>query len=123
VRSNQRVWATLRPLCLEAIGNEAAVDALGANHCARVVQNVANVADPESTRAAIRAVADTRAGERPPPEPGVTQHPVFELFWALTGESPALEADLAQSLGPEDAKRIVYAKGMCSHTSSYSVGR
>jgi hypothetical protein len=121
-RSRQRVWASLRALCVEAIGNEAVVDVLGFQSCTHVVLNLAQSADGESTSAAMRAVAETRAGARPAPVPGVPQHPVFDLFWTLTGEAAAVEADLAQSLGPEDAKRIMYGEGFGSCTSSYGRG-
>jgi hypothetical protein len=122
-RSYQRVWTRLRALCVEAIGNEAAVDVLGLSNCTHAVLSLAESADRESTSAAMRAVAETRAGERPAPAPGVPQHPVFELFWTLTGEAPAVEAELAQSLGPEDAKRIVYGEGPFHCTSSYGRSR
>lgn len=122
-RSNRRVWSTLRPLCIEAVGNESVVDMLGPDTCTQVVLNLAKAADAESSRAAMLEVAQTRAGERPPPEPGVQKHPVFELFWALTGETTAFQADLAESLGPDDARRIAFSDSTCSHTSSYSGGK
>lgn len=122
-RSNDRVWSAVRPLCIEALGSEVVVDTIGTDTCIHGVMNVAKAADLESTRAAMREVAETRAGERPAPTPGPTGHPVFELFWTLTGETAALEADLTENLGPEDAKRIARSPDTCSNTSSYSVGK
>jgi hypothetical protein len=122
-RSSQRVWSVLRPLCVEAIGNDAVVDILGPDTCTQVVLQMSKTADDDSMHAAMREVGETRAGERPPPAPGVPRHPVFELFWTLTGETAALEADLAESFGPEDAKRIVYSATTCSKTRSYANGQ
>jgi hypothetical protein len=96
-RSNDRVWSAVRPLCIEALGSEVVVDTLGTDTCIHGVMNVAKAADLESTRDAMREVAETRAGERPAPTPGPTRHPVFELFWTLTGEMAALEADLTRA--------------------------
>jgi hypothetical protein len=121
-RSNQRIWNALRPLCVEALGNDEVVDLIGADNCTHVVLGMANKADRESAQAAMRAVGETRAGERPPPAPGVQRHPVFDLFWALTGEMQAFEADLAESFGPEDAKRIAFSPSQ-SCTSSYGAAK
>jgi hypothetical protein len=122
-RSNQRVWSKVRPLCVEAIGKEAVVDLLGTNTCIQVVLNLAKSADYASTRAAMQEVGLTRAHELAPPQEGVTKHPVFDLFWALSGETEEFQADLAESLGPEDAKRIAFSDATCSQGSSFSMGK
>lgn len=70
----------------------------------------------------MRTVAEARAGLRQPPRAGIVSHPVLHLFWTSCGETAALEADLAESVGPDEAKRLAYAQGMCSGTSSFGRG-
>ena len=118
-RSYARVWGTLRSLCVEAIGNANVVDVLGPNTLTHVVSDMAQKADGVAAQAAMRAVAEARARLHPRPATGTINHPVFDLFWTLSGEMPALEADLAESFGLEDAKRLAYATGMCAGTSTF----
>jgi hypothetical protein len=68
---------------------------------------------------AMRQLAETRAGQRPPPAPGTPTSPVFDLFWNLTGATGAFEGELAQSFGPEEAKRLAYAKNLCGGESTF----
>jgi len=51
-----------------------------------------------------------RAGLRPEPKEK-PQHPVFENLMAVTGEMKKFEADLAESFGPEEAKRLAWGPG------------
>jgi hypothetical protein len=51
-----------------------------------------------------------RAGLRPEPREK-PQHPIFENLMAVTGEMKRFEADLAESFGPEEAKRIAWGPG------------
>ena len=120
-RSYQRVWGAIQPLCEEAIGNPDVVDTLGADTCTHVVLDIARGADRGLAQAAMVEVGETRAGLRPAPDPGVKHHPVFDLFWALTGESAALEADLAETFGPEEAKRLTFARRMCGGENSFGM--
>src|SRR5262249_20113836 len=60
---------------------------------------------------AIRQAAEIRAGERA--APGADASAVLKMLVALTGETKNLEHDLAQSLGPDDARRLVYAEQGC----------
>lgn len=106
LRSNARVWATVRPLCLKAVGDAHAVDLLGAMECLRVIEQEANKADLTEAVEARRHVGEVHAGMRPPPEPGQPQHPVFEAYMAVTSEAKLFEADLAEAFGPEEAKRV-----------------
>jgi hypothetical protein len=59
-------------------------------------------------------VAEVNAGKRAPPDPGQGIEPVEALMLAFTGESKAFEADLAATLGPEDAHRIASSRTLCS---------
>lgn len=109
-RSNERIWAVLRPLCLDAVGSEEVSSALGGLGCLQAINKKARSADPEAARAARQLVADVRAGLRPEPQ-GEPQHPVFESLMAMTGEMQRFEADLAEEFGPEEAKRIAWGPG------------
>jgi hypothetical protein len=103
-RSNSRVWSTLRPLCARALGDEAVVDLLGTANCLGVIERVGAKGSGSAAADARRQVGEVHAGLHPPPEPAT---PLFQAFMALTSESQAFEADLAESFGPEDARRIV----------------
>lgn len=109
-RSNARVWSTVRPLCLQAVGSPEVVELLGPSKCIDVIDKAAVKADFMATADARRMVAEVHAGLRPPPKEGEPQHPVFASLMAMTSESERFQADLAESFGPEEAKRI--ADGM-----------
>lgn len=109
-RSNERMWAVLRPLCLDAVGNEEVVNALGGPGCVQAIGKKARSTDADAARAARQLVADVRAGLRPEPKEK-PQHPVFESLMAVTGEMQRFEADLAESFGPEEAKRLAWGPG------------
>jgi len=108
-RSNERIWAVVRPLCLDAVGSEETVNALGLG-CVQVINKKARSTDAEAAREAFQLVADVRAGLRPEPKEK-PQHPVFENLMAVTGEMKKFEADLAESFGPEEAKRLAWGPG------------
>jgi hypothetical protein len=108
-RSNERIWAVVRPLCLEAVGSEEIVNALGLG-CVQAINRKARSTDAKAAREASQLVADVRAGLRPEPKEK-PQHPVFETLMAVTGEMKKFEADLAESFGPEEAKRLAWGPG------------
>ena len=118
-KSNSRLWATIRPLCLRAIGKEDVVDTLGPDTCLHVVVDMARKQDSAAASEAMRQVGEIRAGLRPAPAPGTPMHPVLEIFLALTGEQPRFQADLAESLGPDEARRLAFGDGMCTSTSTF----
>lgn len=118
-RSYERIWKTIRPLCAKAIGNAEVVDVLGPDTCTHVVVDSMRKQGGAGAGEAMRQVAEIRAGLRPPPAAGKEQHPVFELFWALTGEMQSFESDLAQTFGPEEAKRLAYAESICAGHSTF----
>jgi hypothetical protein len=118
-RSYDRVWKTVRPLCAKVIGDADVVDSLGPDTCIHVVVDASRRQDNAQADLAIRQVSETRAGQRALPAPGAATHPVFRLFWLLTGEMRAFEADLAESFGPEEAKRVAYAKALCHGHSTF----
>jgi ferric-dicitrate binding protein FerR (iron transport regulator) len=118
-RSYDRMWKALRPLCTKAVGNEQVVDILGPDTCVHVIVDVARRQDGAAASEAMRLLSETRAGMHPAPVGGAPQHPVFETFWTMTGEMGRFEADLAQSYGPEEAKRLAYSDKMCAGHSTF----
>jgi hypothetical protein len=118
-RSRQRVWSVVGRLCEDAIGAPDMVDAISTDTCTHIVMDVARNKDMASAKAALHAVAEVRAGLREAPAEPL--HPVYELFYMLSGEAHALETDLAESFGPEDAKRITFSKQLCSGANTYGM--
>ena len=118
-RSYDRIWKTVRPLCVKVIGDADIVDSLGPDTCIHVVVDAARRQDDALADEAIRQVAETRAGVRALPAPGAPLHPVFQMFWTLTGEMRFFEADLAESLGAQEAKRVAYSKALCHGHSTF----
>jgi hypothetical protein len=118
-RSRQRVWNVVSRLCEDAGGAPEMVDSISTDTCTHIVMDVARSKDMASAKAALHAVAEVRAGLREPPaEP---HHPVYDLFYTLSGEAQALEADLAESFGPEEAKRITFSKQVCAGSNTYGM--
>src|SRR5690606_20145328 len=109
-RSNERLWAVVRPLGLEAVGSEEVLNALGGPGCVQAINRKARSDDAEAARAARQLVADVRAGLRPEPR-DTPQHPVYETLMAVTAEMQRFEADLAESFGPEEANRLAWGPG------------
>jgi ferric-dicitrate binding protein FerR (iron transport regulator) len=120
--SRARIWATIRPLCVSAMqGDEKMADKLGPSTCESLVRDVA-AANGTDVGEDMRAVAEIRAGMRAVPADG--GDPVVKMMMALTGETTAVVSDLTQSLGPEDAKRLVYGEDGpgCWNNSQWGVG-
>jgi hypothetical protein len=119
-KSRDRLWNTIVPLCAQAVGSADVAEKLGPNTCIHLVLDLARANDPKGTNDALYAVGDIRAGARPMPGPNENVPSVEKMFLALTAESGAFEADLAQSFGPEEAHRLAYARdGMCLGTSEF----
>jgi hypothetical protein len=59
---------------------------------------------------------------RAAPPPGQPSEPIFVAYLALAREAQNMEQDLAKSMGPDDAKRIVFAEQGCWWNSSHGVG-
>ncbi|HKO93547.1 MAG TPA: hypothetical protein VJU61_20475 [Polyangiaceae bacterium] len=115
-RSNVRVWDTLRPLCLKIVDKAEVVELLGMMSCQKLIEEVATRSDPAAVTEARRQVAEVHAGLRSPPAAGQPRHPVFEALLALSSEGARFEADLAESFGPEEARRI-WRSMRCAATS------
>lgn len=108
-RSNERVWNKLRPLCMEVVADAVVVDLLGTSNCLQLLEKKASMEDFSATVEARRQVAEVHAGLRDAPAAGHPVHPVFEALMATTSEGKLFEEDLAESFGPDEAKRVWHA--------------
>jgi ferric-dicitrate binding protein FerR (iron transport regulator) len=120
-QSNARTWGVIRPLCSQALG-DANVDRIGQTACVAVLQQLAEQQDNAAYTEAVRQVAEIEAGTRPVPGPGDSVLPIERAYLALAGESRTLQADLTQSLGPDDARRFAFGDEGCWWNSSHGVG-
>lgn len=118
-RSFDRLWPPIRKLCAQAIGKDDVVDVLGADTCTHLIVDLARRADGKAASEAMRQLTEVRAGLRPAPDAAVGENPVYRLFFGLTGEMKAFEADLAESFGPDEAKRLAYGGGFCGGSSTF----
>jgi hypothetical protein len=113
-KSNQRVMAQLKPLCTKVLGNAELADKVGTSACMNAIVDSARKENPDKMRDALTRVGEVNAGKRTAPDPAQGGEPVEALMLAFTGESKAFEADLAATLGPEDAHRIAGSRALCS---------
>jgi hypothetical protein len=105
--SYKRLWATIRPVCVKALqGDAALVDKLGPMTCIPLVRQIA-AQNGEDVDEELREVAEIRAGLRSVPSDGGGA--VMKIWLAMSGESRAIEQDLVQSFGPQDAHRMVFS--------------
>ena len=111
--SRERVWRALRPLCAAELGSEAIADRIDRQGCEMVILESQAHRDAAAKDAAMREVAEMRAGLRPLPGPGEVLHPVVEMLLVLTGEQARFEAELGDALGPEDARRVAFDDEIC----------
>jgi hypothetical protein len=113
-KSNERVMAQLKPLCAKVLGNPDLADRVGSSACMSAIVDSARKENPDKMREALARVAEVNGGKRAAPDPGQGLEPVEAMMLAFTGESKAFEADLAATLGPEDARRIASSRTLCS---------
>ena len=112
--SNKRMNEQIRPLCAQVLGSPEAAEKVGSSACIDVINNSARKSNADATKAALSRVAEVQAGKREAPKAGSDVPPVEQLALLLTKESKTFEGDLAQKLGPEDAKRLASAPELCS---------
>jgi hypothetical protein len=111
--SNGRVMAELVPLCAHVVGTKETAERIGPQACMSAVMDSARRGDPEKAKEALSRVAETNGGKRAQPPPADAL-PIETLMMSLTKEQTRFEADLAAKLGPEEAKRLANARGLCS---------
>jgi hypothetical protein len=112
--SNKRLNDQIRPLCASVLGSPDAAEKVGSSACIDVINNTARKSDADATKAALSRVAEVQAGKREPPKPGSDVPQVEQLALLLSKESKTFEDDLAQKLGPDEAKRLANAPELCS---------
>jgi hypothetical protein len=121
-RSQSRAWSVIKPLCAQALGGAADVDHVGQTACLTIIGDLARMQDGHRYDEDVREVAEILAGTRAAPGPNDAVDPVVRAYLALAGESHKLESDLAQALGPDDAKRVVYSDVGCWNNNTIGVG-
>jgi hypothetical protein len=113
-KSNQRAMAQIKPLCARVLGNEALVDRVGPSACMSAIVDGARKENADKMQEALVRVGEVNAGKRAVPKSGEPLEPVEALLLGFSAESKAFEADLAASLGPDDAHRIASSRALCS---------
>jgi hypothetical protein len=111
VQSNKRVQDQIKPLCAAVLGGAAVADKVGATACIDAIQNAAKTADAKGAKDALSHAAEVQAGKRTATKDGA---PLEQLALVLSNEAKAFENDLAQKLGPEEAKRLANDNALCS---------
>ncbi len=109
--SNKRVLEQIAPLCARVLGNADVATKIGASACIDAIQNSARKTDPKAAKDALSRAAEVQAGKR---QAAADAAPLEALANVLAAEGKAFEHDLAQSLGPEDAKRIANDPTLCA---------
>jgi hypothetical protein len=120
-RSNARTWGTVQPLCSQALGG-ADVSRIGLQACMSILGEMARTQNSAGYDEDVRQVTEIMAGLRPAPAPDSGADPLLLAYLALARESQNIETDLSQSLGPEDARRVVFGDEGCWWNSSHGVG-
>lgn len=113
-KSNKRMMDQIRPICAKVLGSPDVADKVGPSACMDAIMNSSRKSDADGTKQALTRVAEVNAGSRQPPKTAPDTPAIEQLGLALTAEQKAFEADLAQRLGPDEAKRLANAPEMCS---------
>jgi hypothetical protein len=108
-RSNKRTAALIKPLCAKEFTKEVA-DKLGPTSCLDALVNGVRTSGPDAAKQVISNVAEANGGIRPEPK----AEGLEQVLVALSKEGKAFEKDLADHLGPEEAKRIAGAPELCA---------
>jgi hypothetical protein len=119
--SNKRMTDQIRPLCTQALGSADAAERIGTSACIDAINNGARKADPDAAKAALTRVAEVQAGKRQPSS-GRDVPPIEQLGLLLTKEAKTFEDDLAQQLGPDEARRLASAPELCSERKMLRAG-
>ncbi len=120
--SNARMMAELVPLCAQVVGSKEVAEKIGPQACMNAILDSARKQSPEKTKEALSRVAEVNGGKRPAPTSTQGVLPVEALMLAFTKEQKTFEADLAAKLGPEEARRLANARGLCSERGTARAG-
>jgi hypothetical protein len=111
-QSNKRVQDQIKTLCAGVLGGPALADKVGPTACIDAIQNSAKKADPKAAKDALTRAAEVQSGKRPAGKDEAA--PLEQLALVLANESKAFENDLAQKLGPDEAKRLANDSSLCT---------
>jgi hypothetical protein len=115
-----RQQEALAPLCAAALGGRMDVaSALNIDSCRTIIFSTAS-SRSESGAQSARAVASYMAGEAP--RPGENAPLTARAWLALVEESKHFEDELAETFGPEEARRVTFSDAACFSSSSHSYG-
>lgn len=112
-RSNKRVTDQVKPLCAKALGSQEVADKLGTTACIDAITSSARRASPEAAQQSLVRAAEAQTGKQGG-KPATDASALEQLTLALAREGSAFEADLARSLGPDEAKRLAWAPELCA---------
>jgi len=116
--SAERVWATLGPLCAQALGGSAEqAAAQGPGPCRHLILN--DAAQKGTALGAFQRAAAYLAGDADEP---VEQGAVEKLVLQLSQEQRLIEAELAEHFGPEEADDLVFSHGLCFTEATHQLG-
>ena len=107
-----RIASAIQPGCAKVLANAELARKLGARVCTAVISESMKGTVPDQ-----QLVADIMAGNIPTP-PADKLDPFATMLLAQAGSMRALQADLAGTLGPDEAHRLVFSDelGSCSGT-------
>ena len=120
--SAQRMWDFVKPLCVSVVGTPELAEKIGADMCMHLVLDNDKSSGKDTQTESAKAVAEMRAGLRPLPGPNDAVNPATRVYLNATDAVKGFEAELAQSLGPEEAHRLAYSDELCFSSSVFRSG-
>lgn len=120
-RTQESVWATLKPLCMRSIGlSSEMADRIGSQNCVHLVTDIeaAKLKEGEAEKG-MRLVGEIMAGDKPEPTAADKPNPATTAFLTMARANKVLEGELAKSYGPEEAHRLAFDSAMCGGQSTF----
>ena len=115
--ANQRMWSEVRPECMRAMGiDTATAEKMGLHTCLAMTVRDGKGVDLGKV---LHDVDLIQAGDLPPPGPNDVVPAAERILLDLTQEGSAIQADIAKTLGPEDAHRA-YENWNCWSSSVWT---
>jgi hypothetical protein len=117
-----RRWSTVRALCAQGLrGNLQSAEDLGPEACEGLIEHMGHK-DGGDLEEQTRIAAEIRAGLVPMPPDPASLGLYTQLLLAQLSESQQIEAQLAKSIGPDDAQAFIYGGAGCWEHFSKSAG-
>lgn len=111
--------AQMRPLCQEVLGKSDLTDRIPVEGCMHIVSDMMSEANNQERKAAQQLAADILAGNKPAPGPGDKVPALTRMMLSRSGQAKALERELAKSMGPDEAHRVVFSDELCMGHSTW----